>query len=135
MAEGDPIQFPLRGRQSAEPHHAMPSATGFGLHGAVQPAVVAFDRRELSAILRVYGRLVAAGESRDYAIDFGRETASFSIFRRASEVPIYRVEKNPKNARRQGAFSVVAATGLILKRGADLERVLEVLDRKGLRSV
>jgi hypothetical protein len=75
---------------------------------------------------------VAAGEWRDYAIDFGREKATFSAFRRASEVPLYRIEKCPRLARKQGAYSVVTATGLILKRGTDLKRVLAVLE-KGLR--
>lgn len=88
-----------------------------------------FDRRELNQILTLYGRKVAAGEWRDYAIDFGREKAVFSVFRRSSEVPLYRIEKNPKLARRQGAFSVITATGLILKRGHDLGRVLAVLDK------
>ncbi len=94
------------------------------------PSVVAFSRRELFAILDVYGRQVAQGEWRDYAIDHGRETACFSIFRRASECPIYRIEKTPKLARKQGAFSVVTATGLILKRGNELDRVLAVIDKK-----
>jgi hypothetical protein len=71
---------------------------------------------------------VAAGEWRDYAIDWGRETAVFSIFRRASEVPIYRVMKQPKLARRQGAYSIVSATGQILKRGHELRRVLDAID-------
>jgi len=94
------------------------------------PSVVAFNRRELFAILDVYGRHVAQGEWRDYAIDHGRETACFSIFRRASECPLYRIEKTPKLARKQGAFSVVTATGLILKRGNELDRVLAVIDKK-----
>jgi hypothetical protein len=94
------------------------------------PSVVAFSRRELFAILDVYGRQVAQGEWRDYAIDHGRETATFSIFRRASESPIYRVEKTPKLARKQGAYSVVTATGLILKRGNELDRVLAVIDKR-----
>jgi hypothetical protein len=76
---------------------------------------------------------VAAGEWRDYALEMGRERAVFSIFRRSSEFPLYRVEKNPKLARRQGAYSVVTATGLILKRGPELRRVLAVLD--GVRLV
>ena len=79
--------------------------------------------------MEVYGRQVAAGEWRDYAIDFGREKAVFSVFRRASEVPLYRIEKNPKLARKQGAYSVVAATGLILKRGTELKPVLGVLEK------
>ena len=91
---------------------------------------VTFDRRELSAILNLYGRMVAAGEWRDYAIDFTRDRAIFSVYRRASEVPLYRIEKDPKLARKQGAYSVVAAGGLILRRGHDLARVLLVIDRK-----
>jgi hypothetical protein len=93
---------------------------------------VHFERRELREILGLYGRKVATGEWRDYAIDFGREKAVFSVFRRTSEVPLYRIEKCPRLERRQGAYSVVAATGLILKRGHDLKRVLGVLE-KGLR--
>ncbi len=88
----------------------------------------AFTRQELAAILAVYGRKVAAGEWRDYAIDLGREKAVFSIFRRSSEVPLFRIEKNMKLARKQGAYSVVAPAGLILKRGHDLVRVLSVLE-------
>ena len=90
---------------------------------------VTFDRRELNRILSLYGRMVAAGEWRDYAIDFLKDRAVFSVFRRSSEVPIYRIEKNPKLARRQGAYSVVSATGLIVRRGHELDRVLRVLDR------
>ena len=93
---------------------------------------VAFDRHELSEILKVYGRMVAAGEWRDYAIDHLSDRAVFSIFRRSSEVPLYRVEKNPKLARRQGAYSVIAQTGMILKRGGELARVLQVLDKSWL---
>jgi hypothetical protein len=95
---------------------------------------VTFDRRELNRILGLYGRKVAAGEWRDYAIDFLKDRAVFYVFRRASEVPIYRIEKNPKLARRQGAYSVVSATGLIVRRGHELERVLGAID-KSLRVV
>jgi hypothetical protein len=105
---------------------------------APQPGapVTSFDRRELNSILKVYGRKVAEGEWRDYAIDFRRDEAVFSIFRRASEMPLFRIVKDMRLARRQGAYSVVAAGGMILKRGSDLERVLAVLDRKrGLRLV
>jgi hypothetical protein len=91
--------------------------------------VIHFNRRELAEILRVYGRRVAAGDWRDYALDFGSEKAVFSVFRHTSEVPLYRIEKCPGLARRQGAYSVVAATGLIMKRGHDLARVLAVLDK------
>jgi hypothetical protein len=94
------------------------------------PSRIAFDRRELDQILHVYGRKVADGEWRDYAIDALREKAVFSVFRRSSEMPLYRIEKQPRNARRQGAYSIVAATGLILKRGHDLAQVLRAIDRK-----
>jgi len=90
---------------------------------------VTFERRELRRILGLYGRKVAAGEWRDYAIDFLKDRAVFSVFRRSSEVPIYRIEKNPRLARRQGIYSIVSATGLILKRGHELDRVLGVLDK------
>nr|WP_246548737.1 DUF2794 domain-containing protein [Ancylobacter oerskovii] len=96
--------------------------------------VVTFDRQELDRILGLYGRMVALGEWRDYAIAFTRERAVFSIFRRATEVPIYRVEKDPRLAKRQGAYTVVSQTGLILKRGHELARVLAVLE-KPLRAV
>src|SRR5262249_19850403 len=97
--------------------------------GALRPAPasrVTFDRRELNRIFGLYGSKVAAGEWRDYAIDFLKDRAVFSVFRRAAEVPIYRIEKNPKLARRQGVYSVVSVTGLIIKRGHELERVLRV---------
>jgi len=90
---------------------------------------VCFDRLELKQILAVYGRKVSSGDWRDYAMDFGKDKAVFSIFRRASECPIYRIEKSPTLARRQGAYAIVSAHGLILKRGRDLHRVLDILDR------
>jgi Protein of unknown function (DUF2794) len=89
---------------------------------------VTFDRRELKRIFVLYGRKVAAGEWRDYAIDFLRDRAVFSVFRRTSEIPIYRIEKIPKLAHRQGAYSVISATGLILRRGHELDRVLGAID-------
>ena len=95
-----------------------------------RPTTVTFDRRELSELLNLYGRMVAAGEWRDYAIDFLKDKAQFSVFRRSSEMPLYRIVKDPALARRQGAYSVVAATGHVLKRGAELSRVLRVLDKK-----
>ena len=95
-------------------------------------AQVTFSRRELKRILDLYGRKVAAGEWRDYAIDFLKDRAVFSVFRRASEVPIYRIEKNPKLSRRQGAYSVISATGLIVRRGHELDRVLRAIDRSQL---
>jgi hypothetical protein len=91
---------------------------------------VTFNRFELNRILNLYGRMVADGEWRDYAIDFLKDRAVFSVFRRASEVPIYRIEKDPRLARKQGAYSVISASGLILRRGHELDRVLLVIDRK-----
>ena len=101
----------------------------FGARPPSTPRPVTFDRHELNRILGLYGRMVAAGEWRDYAIDFLKDRAVFSVFRRASEMPIYRIEKNPKLGRRQGAYSVVSVTGLILKRGHELDRVLSAIDR------
>ena len=89
---------------------------------------VTFSRRELNRILDLYGRKVAAGEWRDYAIDFLKDRVVFSVFRRSSEVPLYRIEKNLKLARRQGAYSVISATGLIVRRGPELDRVLRAID-------
>ena len=94
------------------------------------PNRVTFNRLELHRILNLYGRMVADGEWRDYAIDFLKDRAVFSVFRRASEMPIYRIEKDPRLARKQGMYSVISATGLILRRGHELERVLLVIDRK-----
>jgi Protein of unknown function (DUF2794) len=106
-----------------------PSAWRGGEQRAHAPAKdVTFSRRELDRILGLYGRKVAAGEWRDYAIDFLKDRAVFSVFRRASEVPIYRIEKNPRLARKQGAYSVISATGLIVRRGPELDRVLRALD-------
>ncbi|WP_298964456.1 DUF2794 domain-containing protein [uncultured Roseibium sp.] len=92
--------------------------------------VVSFHRKELDTILRLYGRMVADGEWRDYAIDLLKDKAVFSVFRRSSEMPLFRIEKDPKLARRQGAYSVVATGGMILKRGHDLAQVLKVLEKK-----
>ena len=97
---------------------------------ASAPGRVTFSRLELNRILNLYGRMVADGEWRDYAIDFLKDRAVFSVFRRASEVPIYRIEKDPRLARKQGAYSVISASGHILRRGHELDRVLLVIDRK-----
>lgn len=94
-----------------------------------QALPVSFDRRELDQILRLYGRMVAANEWRDYAIDQLRDRAVFSVFRRTSETPLFQIVKNPSLARKQGAYSVVAAGGTILKRGHELARVLTVFDK------
>ncbi|WDI33227.1 DUF2794 domain-containing protein [Hyphococcus flavus] len=98
-----------------------------------RPEPVAFTRSELTRILAVYGYFVAAGEWRDYGIDHMRDAAVFSIFRRASELPIYRIEKRPSLAKKQGAWVVVSMTGAIVKRGHDLAQVLKVFDRQKLK--
>ena len=122
--EIDPSQFPGGGtpaRNAAAPVNFLNQVT--------------FNRRELNRILDLYGRMVAAGEWRDYAIDFLKDRAVFSVFRRSSEVPLYRIEKNPKLDQKQGAYSVIAATGLILRRGHELDRVLRVIDKSALALV
>jgi hypothetical protein len=96
---------------------------------------VTFDRLELHHILAIYGRMVAVGEWRDYALDFLDEMAVFSIFRRSSEVPLFRIEKRPRLRNRQGQYSVVAAGGIILKRGHELAQVLRIFDRKLLKAL
>jgi Protein of unknown function (DUF2794) len=121
LSELEPIQF--RPRVAAGP------AGKSHLSPTNQPPTTTFDRRELNEILALYGRKVAAGEWRDYAIDFDRDKAVFSVFRRASEMPLYRIEKQPRLARRQGAYSVITATGLVLKRGHELRRVLAALEK------
>ena len=107
-----------------------PSAWRGGEVRASAPAnEVRFSRRELGRILGLYGRMVAAGEWRDYAIDFFRDRAVFSVFRHSCDFPVYRIEKDPRLERRQGAYSVISATGHILRRGQELDRVLGALDR------
>ncbi len=96
---------------------------------------VFFDRLELNRLMNLYGRMVAMGEWRDYAIDGLSDVAVFSIFRRASEAPLYRVEKRPALARKQGQWAVINQSGHILKRGHELEQVLKVLDRLRLKAV
>ena len=99
------------------------------------PEQVAFHRTELSVILSLYGRMVAAGEWRDYGISCLREVAVFSVFRRTAEVPLYRIEKRPKLRNKQGMYSVVGPGGQILRRGHDLKAVMRVLERKLIRAV
>jgi Protein of unknown function (DUF2794) len=109
--------------------HAAARAAANHVAGSL-PNRVTFNRLELHRILNLYGRMVADGEWRDYAIDFLKDRAVFSVFRLSSEMPIYRIEKDPRLARKQGMYSVITATGLILRRGHELERVLLVIDRK-----
>lgn len=96
---------------------------------------IAFDRKELGVILTLYGQMVAAGEWRDYGISHLNDVAIFSVFRRSAEHPIYRIEKRPKLAQRQGQYSVIGMDNRILKRGHDLKSVLRVLERKLIRVV
>jgi hypothetical protein len=99
------------------------------------PPQVSFHRTELAPILSLYGRMVAAGEWRDYGISSLREVAVFSIFRRTAENPMYRIEKRPKLRDKQGMFAVIGMDGQVLRRGQDLKTVLRVLERKLIRSV
>jgi hypothetical protein len=119
--EADPSQYPGGGSPT--------------VRSAAPLNQVTFSRPELRRILDLYGRKVAAGEWRDYAIDFLKDRAVFSVFRRTSEVPLYRIEKNPKLGRRQGAYSVISATGLIVRRGHELDRVLRAIDKSKLAVV
>ncbi len=117
MSDGEPIiPFPYSGRQPRG-----------GAQWFSPPQQIAFDRKELNLILDLYGMHVARGEWRDYAMDFSEDMATFCIFRRSSEQPLYRIVKNPALARRQGLYAVIAQGGLILKRGHDLAQVLRVL--------
>lgn len=108
----------MQTRPSAEPTQKKP------------PATIFFDRRELGLILSTYGRGVAQGEWRDYAMDALSDRALFSIYRRHSEAPIYQIEKKPDLARKQGAWSILSTQGFILKRGRELPQVLQFFDRK-----
>ncbi len=111
-----------------------PSLTPFPRPG-IPAEKVAFDRIELSTILALYGRMVAAGEWRDYGMAFLKDVAVFSVFRHTAETPLYRIEKRPKLRMKQGLYSVVGMDGQILKRGHDMKSVLHVLERKLIRSV
>ena len=113
------------------------------LHRAVaardmSPAIVplvCFDRLELNRILTLYGRMVSAGEWRDFALDFLEDVAVFSIFRRTAEIPLFRIEKRPRQRSRQGQYSVVAAGGVNLKRGHELAQVLRIFDKRLLKAL
>jgi hypothetical protein len=117
MSDTDPIAFG-------------PGAATAALRTTNKSLHVTFDRRELRAILEFYGQRVAEGEWRDYAIDFRQDSATFSVFRHASEAPLYRITKTPRLRTKQGLYSIVTPTGLILKRGHDLGQVLKALEKK-----
>jgi hypothetical protein len=138
MSDLEPIN--IRSARQSQIREAGRAAGSTGRQSSNEPLVisgskpvalnVSFDRHELRAILNLYGRKVAEGEWRDYAIDFTPSAAVFSIFRRTPERPLYRIVKDPKLAHKQGAYSVVAATGLVLKRGHELANIIAVLDKK-----
>ncbi len=120
VSASDPLPFPT------------PSTGG---PAGPAPQQVHFDRTELGAILGLYGRMVAAGIWRDYGISALRELAVFSVFRRAAEMPLYRIEKRPRLRARRQTYAVVAMDGRVLKRGDDLQAVLRVLERTLIRAV
>ena len=103
--------------------------------GPIHQPFISFSRQELNQLLSIYGRRVAEGEWRDYAIDMLKDRAVFSVFRRTAEAPLYRIEKMPRLARRQGAYSVINTTGLIMKRGHELWRVLRIFEKTRLQLV
>jgi len=103
--------------------------------GSARPSQVGFERAELMRILDLYGRMVAAGHLRDYAMDFGREAASFSAFRRTAERPEFRIEKRPALRNRQGMWALVNEAGMVLKRGQELGPVLAPIERRLVKLV
>ena len=117
---GSPVSnvIPLRSGQALQKAHQKPAA------------MVCFDRHEIGQMMQVYSRKVATGEWRDYAIDMLEKRAVFSVFKRSREVPLFTIEKTPKLAKRQGAWSVTNSTGQILKRGHELSNVLKVLEKQ-----
>ena len=104
-------------------------------NGSQLPQTVFYQKSELHIILSLYGRMVAAGEWRDYGISSFRDVAIVSVFRRTAEQPLYRIEKRPKLRNKQGEYAVIGMDGQILKRGHDLKTVLRVLERKLIRVV
>jgi hypothetical protein len=123
MSDTEPAEVCKRNEDLAPPVAAIAAAPA-GM------AFISFDRNEMREIFNLYGRKVTSGEWRDYGIDFTPQKAVFSVYRRACEYALYRIEKNPGLARKHGAYSVVTATGLVLKRGHDLRRVIAALDTR-----
>lgn len=109
------------------------TVTPFPPRGA--PSQVGFDRAELTRILDLYGRMVAAGHWKDYAIDMGRDAAIFAAFRRSAERPEFRVEKRPALRNRQGMWALVNEAGAVLKRGHELGPVLAPVERRLMKLV
>jgi len=121
LGEGQPARWAGRGDNVIDLRSAE-TRTG--------QAPVTFSRRELDLILRLYGFKVANGEWRDYAIDMLRDRAVFSVFRRSSEIPLFRIEKDPKLSRRQGAYCITNGLGQVLKRGRELDNVLRLFEMR-----
>ena len=109
---------------SMTPHEAQP-----------QSGTVFVERRELDLILRVYGRMVAQGEWRDYAMVGHKDFAEFAVFRRSGDAPFYRIEKRPALQVRQGQWAIIGEGGQILKRGRDLAQALRVFDGRKFQVV
>ncbi|MBD8679118.1 DUF2794 domain-containing protein [Sphingomonas sp. CFBP 13720] len=99
------------------------------------PGQVGFDRAELTRILDLYGRMVAAGHWRDYAMDMGKDAAVFSAFRRATERPEFRIEKRPALRNRQGMWALIGEAGAVVKRGQELGPVLAPVERRLMKLV
>ena len=134
MAESETTE-PSRTRPALVVVHGASPDAAWGVRGDKRGAAVSFSRPELNDIFNLYGAKVAQGEWRDYALDFLQEVAVFSIFRRSSEMPLFRVEKRPSLRGRQGQYAVIAAGGLVLKRGPDLGQVLRIFDKKLLKAL
>ncbi|GAA5060236.1 DUF2794 domain-containing protein [Erythrobacter westpacificensis] len=103
--------------------------------GQRSPEQVGFNRHELTRILDLYGRMVAAGEWRDYAMDFTRDCATFAAFRRTADVPQMRLEKRPALHQKQGMWALFGEQGQVLKRGHELNNVLAPVERRLLKAV
>ena len=133
MSDSDQIDLRrARGEyaSSASGHPTCYAPPSHPLPGPAAEPLFSCDRVELRTIFDLYGRKVAEGEWRDYAIDFHRDRAVFSIFRRTSENPLYRIEKDPNRSRRQGAYAIVSSAGFVMKRGHDLAKVIAVSDKR-----
>ena len=104
-------------------------------HSRDRRLIASFDRRELTRILDLYGRMVAAGHWRDYAIGFSPDAAVFAAFRRTSERPEVRIEKRPAHRLKQGAFALIGEHGAVLKRGQELNGILAPIERRLMRLV
>ena len=131
---GEVVRFPGSARtrpvSAAAPRQSVAATIVSSTSRPSVPAQVTFERRELDRLLRIYGFMVADGAWRDYAMDFMADRAVFSVYRRSAEAPLFRIEKVPKLARRQGMWAVHSQSGQVLKRGHDLAQVLKVFDRR-----